>query len=104
MPSSNTVTTPQIVRMMKRGENGSISVSMEFLGSNLIGSAFPACSVALGPGQRPDGDTISQQPPHDINSISTAPVGRMTAELLPEIIQSSGKQSIHAERRFCSAT
>src|ERR1700739_846043 len=28
MPRSNTVTTPQIVRTMKRGENGSSNVSM----------------------------------------------------------------------------
>jgi hypothetical protein len=42
--------------------------------------------------------------PHDINSISTAPVGRMTAEPLPEIIQSSGEESIHPDRRFCGAT
>jgi ketopantoate reductase len=68
---------------------------MEFLRSSLIGSAFPACSLngltAIHYHNNPD-------------MISTAPVGRMTAELLSEIIQSSGKESIHADRRFCSAT
>ena len=32
IPSSSAVTTAQIVSTMKRGENGSISVSMESLG------------------------------------------------------------------------
>jgi hypothetical protein len=36
--------------------------------------------------------------------ISAAPVGRMTAEPMPEIIQSSGEESIHSDQRFCSAT
>src|ERR1700754_3090953 len=40
MPISSTVTTQQIVRMMKRGENGVISVSMESPGAIRL----PCCS------------------------------------------------------------
>jgi hypothetical protein len=47
MPSSNAVTTPQIVSTMKRGENGSISVSMEFLGSGLVVFAYSCMSHAF---------------------------------------------------------
>jgi hypothetical protein len=68
---------------------------MEFLGSNLVVSAFPACSL--------NGLTATHYH-NNPGMISAAPVARMTAEPLPEIIESSGKESIHPDRRFCSAT
>jgi hypothetical protein len=43
MPSSNAVTTPQIVRTMKRGENGSISVSMGPLWADYAVLFFVRC-------------------------------------------------------------
>src|SRR5579871_3688099 len=46
MPSSSAVTTEHIVRMMKRGENGSISVSMDSLGC-FAGLFFVASSGLL---------------------------------------------------------
>src|ERR1700716_691217 len=47
MPISSTVTTQQIVRMMKRGENGVISVSMGPLGQCVAVLFFSAQSTPL---------------------------------------------------------
>src|SRR5258707_8606152 len=52
MPSSNAVTTLQIVRTIKRGENGSINVSMGPLEANCAALfAWPDASLIQNAGQ-----------------------------------------------------
>src|ERR1700733_2424821 len=71
MPSSNTVTTAQIVRTMKRGENGSINVSMGPLAAD--------SAVLFLVGRKPKSATSLIQNPDNLYTISGAPVTDMTA-------------------------
>src|SRR6185437_3334767 len=95
MPSSKTVTTPQMVRMIKRGENGSSSVSMGLLELILRYYSFepqfnPACKSPVhdigsgghghdsrsGQGYRINRDAINHEPSRRSVLLQCSAIGR----------------------------
>jgi hypothetical protein len=81
------VTTAQIVRTMKRGENGSINVSM--------GPLEADSAVLFLVGCKPKSATSLIQNPDNLYTISGAPVTDMTADA-GEAIESDRERSMRA--------
>src|SRR5882762_11895428 len=93
MPSSSVVATPQMVRMIKRGENGSSSVSMKFLGLIWPYQLLKfAAHLRFGPAL---GATIAQQASRRTGRVYDVEISAEAIPVTPLLLQCSNPARIN---------